>query len=386
MSASVLVLTNAYPDYEGSYHGIFVRRTAEELGSLGWHSRILVPRVFPQSLSTESFPSHSVGRFPFPSAGKLLIEYPDVPVFRISCLLVSGLWTALRTVRAQDCRLIHAHWAFPAGLIGLAAARLTGKPLMLTVHGSDWRMAAGRGGAIRKAFLAVAGASGRIISVSPEITGWMTDNGIDRAKIFTRPVGVDLNVFGGDKTTDLDNRPEGSVVSTRNLTEPYRVGDLVGAAAILKDRTPSLSLRLAGDGALKEELERKAKRCGLDRAVSFCGRLSQELLAEILGKSRVYVSTSPVEGTSISLLEAMASGCLPVVTDIPANRDWITHGENGLLFPPGDIDLLASCLERALRDKPLERRAHESGKNTVRERGDFAAHVALTDRLYRELL
>ncbi len=383
MSSSVLVVTNAYPDFPGSYHGIFVRRTAEMLCSMGWRSHVLVPRIFRDSPAHERLPTHEVTRFPFPSAQKLLIEYERPPLLRIGGLIVSGLWSALRTIRAQDCGLIHAHWAFPAGVIGMAVARLSGRPLLLTVHGSDWRMASTRGGIFRGTFLKVAECSERIISVNREISRWMADAGIADSKIYLQPVGADLEVFRGEASSCL--RAPHSVISTRNLGEIYRIGDLLEAASIVRENLPGLKLTVAGDGPLRENLERDATGLGLSQCVKFSGRLEQRQLADKLAASTVYVSTSPVEGTSISLLEAMASGCLPVATDIPANRDWIKHGVNGLLFPPGDVDALSSCLRLALEDSGLAQAAATCNPGAVAKNGSFAAHVELTARLYKQL-
>ncbi len=383
MSSSVLVVTNAYPDFPGSYHGIFVRRSAEALSGMGWRSHVLAPRIFRNSLPSEQLPSHDVLRFPFPSAQKLLIEYKRAPVLRIGCLVASGLYSALRTIRAQDCRLIHAHWAFPAGVIAMAASALSSRPLLLTVHGSDWRMAAGRGGIFRKAFLTVAGRSGRIISVNGEISRWMVEAGIAESKIFLQPVGADLEVFRC--APEIGKRVPHSVISTRNLTDLYRVGDLLEAASAVRGKLPELKVTVAGDGPLRAKLESDADELGLSSRIKFTGRLDQRELADELTRSRVYVSTSPVEGASISLLEAMACGCLPVVTDIPANRDWIDHGANGLLFSAGDVHALAECLLRACEDSGLAKAAATTNPAAVAGHGSFAAHIELTARLYKQL-
>ena len=146
MTTPVCVITNAYPDYEGSYHGLFVQRTVQDMAGRGWLSHVLVPRIFKQSEPFSQHADHTVTRFPFPSAQKLLIEYESIPYFRLWVLLTSGVFSAVRLIASRGCRLVHAHWAFPAGLIGLAASRLTGRRLILTVHGSDWRLARDRGG------------------------------------------------------------------------------------------------------------------------------------------------------------------------------------------------------------------------------------------------
>jgi glycosyltransferase involved in cell wall biosynthesis len=93
--------------------------------------------------------------------------------------------------------------------------------------------------------------------------------------------------------------------------------------------------------------------------------LDQFALAELLRGADIYVSTSRSDSTSVSLLEAMASGAFPVVTDIPGNRVWIAHSENGLLFPAGDSDALASCIRRAVKDTQLRLRAATVNRRRV---------------------
>ncbi len=107
---------------------------------------------------------------------------------------------------------------------------------------------------------------------------------------------------------------------------------------------------------------------GLADRFSFLGRLAPAALAAELRAAAVYVSTSRSDSTSVSLLEAMACGAFPVVTDLPANREWIADGENGLLVgrePNG----LAEALLRALGDGELRRAAAEKNARIISERG-----------------
>ena len=74
-----------------------------------------------------------------------------------------------------------------------------------------------------------------------------------------------------------------------------------------------------------------------------------------LGNASVYVSCALADGTSIALMEAIAAGLAPVVTDIEANRPLVTDGEDGYLFNPGDERDLADKVLKALsRDIPFE--------------------------------
>jgi len=387
MTTPVCVITNAYPDYEGSYHGIFVRRTVEDMAERGWLSHVLVPRIFKQSKPIQEYPTHTVTRFPFPSAQKLLIEYDSIPVFRISVLLASGLFAATRRIVSHGCRLVHAHWAFPAGLIGLAASRLTGRKLILTVHGSDWRLACERGGVAELLFKRVALCSERIICVSQAIADYLSGLELDEKRLVTSPMGADERIFGKSAGEQEDTGgKELSIISTRNHLPLYRVKDLLEAALRLSERRTDFKLTIAGQGSQSEELKEFCRVSGLSGRVNFTGRVEPERLARLFCRHRIYVSTSPAEGSSVSLLEAMACGCLPVVTDIAANREWIAHGQNGLLYPAGDTEALAGEILRAAGDDTLFRRAQAEGPRIVARRGSWARQIEILDSCYRAAL
>ena len=387
MTTPVCVITNAYPDYEGSYHGLFVQRTVQDMAGRGWLSHVLVPRIFKQSEPFSQHADHTVTRVPCPSAQKLLIEYESIPYFRLWVLLTSGVFSAVRLIASRGCRLVHAHWAFPAGLIGLAASRLTGRRLILTVHGSDWRLARDRGGLPGFLFKRVALGSVRTICVSQAITDYLLGLGLEQKRLISFPMGADERIFGKSPTEqDLPGRKEVSVISTRNHLPLYRVKDLLEAASSLGDSITDLKLTIVGQGSQSDELKEFCRVSGLGHRVSFTGRVEPERLAPLLGQHRIYVSTSPAEGSSVSLLEAMACGCLPVVTDIAANREWITHKHNGLLYPAGDTAALAGQILRAAEDDALLRRAQDEGPRIVTRRGLWSRQIEILDDCYRTTL
>ena len=101
-------------------------------------------------------------------------------------------------------------------------------------------------------------------------------------------------------------------------------------------------------------------------------RLPYDDLLALFARSRVAVSASEVDGTPGFLVEAMAMGALPVHSDMESVRDWIAHGENGLLFPVDDVDALARCLERGLADDALAAHAGEAIWATAEIRLDRA--------------
>lgn len=120
------------------------------------------------------------------------------------------------------------------------------------------------------------------------------------------------------------------------------------------------------------EVRRAVRRLAHDSAVDIdvVPRIPYTQLLSLYARSRVAVSASEVDGSPAFLLEAMAMGAFPVHSDMESVREWIVHGENGLLFPVSDIDALVSYLRRALTDDSLIRGATACNRKITAERLD----------------
>jgi len=99
----------------------------------------------------------------------------------------------------------------------------------------------------------------------------------------------------------------------------------------------------------------------------------------------LYVSTSTSDSTSVSLLEAMAAGCFPIVSDIPANREWIASEAQGMLFPCGDDAALAACILRAGADPALRAGAQEANRAVIAARATWEGNVRDVETLFEQL-
>jgi glycosyltransferase involved in cell wall biosynthesis len=87
--------------------------------------------------------------------------------------------------------------------------------------------------------------------------------------------------------------------------------------------------------------------------------------------SDIYISPSHVDGTSVTLLEALASGLPCLVSDIPGNKDWIEEGVNGWTFRDGDVDDLAEKILSAIRERKAFKKIGEAARKTAEEKADW---------------
>jgi len=176
------------------------------------------------------------------------------------------------------------------------------------------------------------------------------------------------------------------VVSLRQFEPLYDLPTLLRALPAVRAAVPGLSVTLAGSGPLEAELRALARSLGVDDVVRFAGRLPHAELSALVSTAAVYVSTSTSDSTSIALLEAMATGPTPVVSDIPGNREWIDDRKGGRLFAVGDADGLAQALIATLGDEPFRRAAAELNRARIEKDGDWAKNVATIERRYRTLV
>jgi hypothetical protein len=128
---NILFLTNAYPDFDTSYRGIFIQKMATLLQNEGYEISVVTPKVFRNSPHFEKRSGIKVYRFPFFSRNRLLIEYRKVPYLRMLLYYVTGFFLTLYAAFRNRCRLIHAHWAFQQASM-VSGLGYRGSPLVTT--------------------------------------------------------------------------------------------------------------------------------------------------------------------------------------------------------------------------------------------------------------
>jgi glycosyltransferase involved in cell wall biosynthesis len=210
------------------------------------------------------------------------------------------------------------------------------------------------------------------------------------SKIYSFPWGIDLSLFRPKRTKaireELGWLHDKIVVSTRRQLPLYGVEYIIRAMALLLPRMSDVKLLVIGEGPLLEYHKSLTKRLGIENQVKFLGNVANHLLPAILNSVDVYVSTSFSDGSSASLMEAMACGLPVVVTRIPANEEWVIHGENGFLVKPGDSVTLADYLIKVLQDERLRLLMQEANLEVAKKRADWKANSLVLEKAVSDLL
>ena len=209
------------------------------------------------------------------------------------------------------------------------------------------------------------------------------DLGVSRDRIELIPWGVDLDLFdpAGPRAEHSELPMNSRVVLSARSHEPlYRVGDIVTAferaRSLVKD---DVYLVVLNDGPLTEET-----RAGAGDHTLFLGRVSERELAAWLRRSDLYVSSSETDGSSVTLLQAMACGTPVLVSDIPGNREWVHAGLTGGIFPLGDVGALTQALTTALSDANVGE-STDRAIAQVRSRADWSDNSPRLTSLLRRV-
>ncbi|WP_052212407.1 glycosyltransferase [Anaerovibrio lipolyticus] len=171
---------------------------------------------------------------------------------------------------------------------------------------------------------------------------------VNSARVMTFPFGV-------EKLPDMEYSDKDDTIffSNRALEPNYNINKVVLLFSKLYQEDNNRKLVLANDGSQREELVNLVAALNLSDNVEFVGYLTKPQQAEYYKKSRWFISVPTSDSTSVSLLEAMSYGCVPIVSDLPANREWVTDGENGIIYKGEDLNL-GVCDQHVAYDKNRE--------------------------------
>lgn len=204
----------------------------------------------------------------------------------------------------------------------------------------------------------------------------------ERTRVF--PWGVDLGHFTPRSWPDqvAEDAPF-TLFCNRSWSPRYGVDVLARAFVQVAREDPRLNLMLLGNGPLAGELRQIFQRGGVLERVSFPGYIAQAELPRYYHMADLYISPSHVDGSSVSLMEALACGLPALVSDIPANTEWVREGENGWLFPDGQADALADKIRQALRQRDRLPQIGAQARKTAEERADWTRNFQILLEAYQ---
>jgi glycosyltransferase involved in cell wall biosynthesis len=269
------------------------------------------------------------------------------------------------------------------------------RPILLMPWGSDWAIVAHKNSAMRLLSRYVVNHVD-LVQIDCEV-GKRTILELSQGKVKPQdisvfPQGIELDVFKPKAEIrkslrdQLEWNDKKVLIMTRQLKPIYGIDVFLKAVAQIIKEVPDVRALIVGDGPLELELKTLACSLGLSESVRFIGRVDREELVNYLNAGDIYVSTSYSDGTSLCLLEAMAVGLSAVVTDVPANLEWIENGYNGFVARRGFTDDVAEALQKLVNNSSLCRTFGDRNLTIAKERADWDKNFDKMLRMFEHVL
>ena len=188
------------------------------------------------------------------------------------------------------------------------------------------------------------------------------------------------------QVSSIENRTSLTLFCSRTWESIYGVDALARAFVKVASVNPDVDLILLGGGSQGPHIRQILMNSSVLERVHFGGQVGQRDLPRWYHMADLYISPSHVDGSSVTLMEALACGLPCLVSDIPGNREWIEDGVNGWLFRDGDADDLAEKILNAIKNRKSFKKIGEAARKTAEQKADWKKNFGKLLEAYEKTL
>lgn len=300
-----------------------------------------------------------------------------------------AVWPALRRlIREHRIGIVHSH-DYKTNLLAYLLSKAVGTVPLSTVHG--WT-----GHSARERYLYYPADQRlltrfpRLIVVSGQIKSVLVAKGADPRRVSVVLNGIDQHLHVRDSLLQAEVRRELSlepcalVIGSVGRIEPQKRFDLlIDAVAALVPKYPRLRLVIAGAGSQSESISAYATARLPPGVCRLLGNRDDAI--RLHHAFDCYVQSSVYEGTSNSVLEAMAMETPIVATDVGGTSEMITNEVHGLIVPPNDVNALALAIDTTLSDRVRTAARVSAARRRVEGELSFDHRMQCVESIYEDL-
>ena len=286
-----------------------------------------------------------------------------------------------RLIKEINPDVINAHYLTSYGLIG---ALIKDRPLIVSTWGSDILVTPKRNFMYNKLTKYVLKRANLVTSDSNFMSNEIENLGYSRKNIVTVPMGIDTNLFNSYGRVEHEN--ETVFLSMRTLCSNSNIETIIKAFKKVHEKNKKTKLIITNSGDKKAEILDLIKEMNLEENIEYKGFIPRDVVANLLKTSDVYISIPTSDSTSVTLLEAMNSGIFPIVSNLPANKEWINDNENGFILKKINEDELYNLMIDSIEKKDLINKAKKINEKIIRNRAIWKDNMASIIYRYSEIL
>jgi glycosyltransferase involved in cell wall biosynthesis len=305
---------------------------------------------------------------------------------------LGAAWKLRSYLRKHDFDIVHTHSSH-AHSVAFMAQRAPGlrrtvstarRPALVVSRRVDFPVA-------KNSFSALKYRHGAdiFVAISNGVRDVLLECGVDEERVRIVQSGINLKKFADVK----DNRylldefgltEDTPVIGNVAALAPHKSQvDFISAARKVFDEIDGVRFFIVGEGTLRQKLEARIKKVGMEKAIVLTGFRDDAL--ELMSLFHCFVLSSYLEGLCTSIMDAHAMGVPVVATRTGGVPDLVEDGVTGLLVPPKHPDLLADAMVRMIRNPGLRETCAGAAK-TKAESYDYRHMVRGTLEIYQQML
>ena len=377
MEKKILVIASTFPRWKNDSSPRFVYDLSENLGSK-YKIIVLVPH-YRDAKKKEIMGKLEVRRFAYfkpESLQKLCYGGGIIPNMKHSflakmqmpLLILSEFFASYSIIKKEHINMLHAHWMLPQGLVGVLLKKLCKVPLLVTVHGSDLFPLKNKFFKRLQCFVI---GNCDSITVNSEATKKEITHRFPQhsSKIVIIPMGVNVNLFKKMKVQKPKKYTKNKILLfVGRLSDQKGLQYLVDSMVDLVRYDKHIKLLVIGEGPYEKILRKRINSKDVENHVEFLGSIPTNKVAEYHNFADIFILPSlsnktGTEALGLSLLEAMASGCAVIGTNVGGISFAIKEGYNGLLVRQKDSHALSHAVITLLKNKG---KSLNMGKNAAK--------------------
>lgn len=337
-----------------------------------------------------SFRAARTGVVPMPTGVPVHDLTSDIHIRKLSY----PVWarTVRRLVREIQPDVLHAHQVAGAGWLGAVSGY---HPLVVTAWGSDLLVNIRHSWIQRQLAHWVLRKADYVTCVSQSLATAALALGVNPQRLEVTPWGVDTDIYHptrdkGALRAKLGLKPGPIILSPRSLKALYNPLDIAHAIPMVLRKFPSVQFIVRThiyDEDLLVQFQSIIEQSGAAEAVRYIGALPDEhAIADLYRVSDAIVSVPSSDGTPSSVLEALACGAVPVLSDVPSLHEWVQHEQEGLFVPIGDVTAITQAIIHLLSNEDLRGKMQANGARLIAQRADNKVCMHRNEEIYRQLI